>query len=462
MAAVEAAQPGAGSGSAGPTLGLWACTALVIGNVVGSGFFLSPAALAPYGGLAIVGWLVMAVVAICLGLIFARLARIAPDTGGPYAYTRLGFGPFAGFLIAWGYWISIWAGLPAIALALVGYLEAFLPALGRHPAWPTAIALAAIWLVALVNLRGVGEAGRLQIVIIAVKLVPFSAVAFLGLFWVDWSHFTPLNPTPQPFLIALAAVAPLTMFAFIGIESATVPAGDVRNPTRTIPRATVIGTLVCALLFVFGTVAVMGVVPPAALAQSTAPFTDAADAMWGGWAGGAIAVAAILSSIAALNGWTLLMGQVPMAAARHGVLPEVFAELNRRGVPAKGLLISVGLATVLTLAQGSGVGSMVSLYDFVVDLSTVADMVPYVFCALVEGVLFFSISATVKPLSMRSYVPLAVVAFVFSLWTIYGAGPQAGMWGLLLLLAGLPVYMLMQKGRRPAADGATEGREPGA
>ena len=109
---------------------------------------------------------------------------------------------------------------------------------------------------------------------------------------------------------------------------------------------------------------------------------------------------------------------------------------------------------MITLAQGSGVGGLVSLYDFVVDLSTVADMVPYVFCALVEGMLFFSISATVRPLPMKSYVPLAVVAFVFSLWTIYGAGPEAGLWGLLLLLAGLPVYMVMQKRRHAAADRA--------
>ena len=104
------------------SLGLATCTALVIGNMVGSGFFIAPSALAPYGTTALIGWAVMAVGAICLGMVFARLARIAPATGGPYAYTRMGFGPFAGFLIAWGYWISIWASLPAMAAALVGYL----------------------------------------------------------------------------------------------------------------------------------------------------------------------------------------------------------------------------------------------------------------------------------------------------------------------------------------------------
>src|SRR5215470_1867546 len=104
----------------GKSLGLAACTAVVVGNMVGSGFYLSPSAVAPYGVLSIVMWAVMGIGAICLGLTFARLAAIAPATGGPYAYTRMAYGDFAGFLVAWGYWISIWASLPVIAIAFAG------------------------------------------------------------------------------------------------------------------------------------------------------------------------------------------------------------------------------------------------------------------------------------------------------------------------------------------------------
>src|SRR5262245_27397298 len=146
----------------GKSLGLASSTALVIGNMVGSGFFVAPAALAPYGMTALIGWGVMAFGAICLGMVFARLARIAPATGGPYAYTRMGFGRFAGFMIAWGYWISIWASLPAMAAALVGYLLALFPALAGHRALGIAIAVGSMWAVALVNLRGVKEAGIFQ------------------------------------------------------------------------------------------------------------------------------------------------------------------------------------------------------------------------------------------------------------------------------------------------------------
>src|SRR5574342_426140 len=134
------------------SLGLVSCTALVIGNMVGSGFFVAPAALARFGTVALIGWTVMAFGAICLGIVFARLARIAPATGGPYAYTRMGFGRFAGFLIAWGYWISIWASLPAMAAALVGYLAVLVPALVGQRILNISIGLGSMWLVTLVNL----------------------------------------------------------------------------------------------------------------------------------------------------------------------------------------------------------------------------------------------------------------------------------------------------------------------
>jgi basic amino acid/polyamine antiporter, APA family len=428
-----------------PSLGLWACTALVVGNVVGSGFFLSPAALAPYGTVALIGWALMAAAAMCLGLIFARLSRIAPEAGGPYAYTRLGFGEFAGFLIAWGYWISMWASQPAIALAFVGYLKVLAPGLAEHRLIGLLAALGVMWCLAAVNMRGVREAGRLQVITVIAKIVPFMAIAFLGLFWVDWNQFTPINPTPDPIFIALSATAPLTMFAFLGIESATVPAGDVKNPTKTIARATILGTGIAATLYIFGTLSVMGIMGREALGRSSSPFSDAATIMWGGWAGYVIAVAAMISSVGALNGWTLLMSQVPLAAARRGAMPRIFMRLNKNGVPAHGIAISVGLSSALLILQALGGSRLIQAYDFIVGLSTVAEMVPYVFCCLVEGALYITLGRKLGYYSPRTYLPLAAVAFLFSMWTIYGAGPAAGMWCLLLLLAGLPVYVLLMR-----------------
>jgi basic amino acid/polyamine antiporter, APA family len=218
-----------------PSLGLAACTAIVVGNMVGSGFYLSPSAVAPYGLLGILFWIVMGVGAMCLGLTFARLANRMPATGGPYAYTRAAYGDFAGFIVAWGYWISIWVSLPLIAAAFTGSLLKLVPALAGNRPVAVAITLGAIWFVTLTNLRGVKEAGRFAEITTYAKLVPFGAIAILGLPWVHFRQIAEFNPSGTSLLEASAALAPLTMFAYLGLESATVPAGDVRDPKRTIP-----------------------------------------------------------------------------------------------------------------------------------------------------------------------------------------------------------------------------------
>jgi APA family basic amino acid/polyamine antiporter len=429
------------------SLGLAGCTAIVVGNMVGSGFYLSPSAVAPYGLLAILAWIVMGIGAVCLGLTFARLARMTPATGGPYAYTRLGFGDFAGFLVAWGYWISIWASLPVIAVAFTGSLLKLMPALQGNRPIGVAITLGAIWLVALLNLRGVKEAGIFAEVTTYTKLVPFVAIAIVGLFFVKWNLLGDFNPSGKSLLESSAALAPLTMFAYLGLESATVPAGDVENPERTIPRSTMLGILVAGLLYVLGTTVVMGVVPREQLVASGAPFADAARLMWGSWAADIVAIAVMVSSIGALNGWTLLMGQVPMAAARDRLFPSLFARLSSRGVPAIGLVISASLATALVLVQVSGGSGFAAIYNMIVSLSTMAAVIPYVFCSLAPG-LIAGRSGGARP----RITLVEIVAFVFSMFTVYGCGPEPVLYGLILLLLGIPVYVWQ---RRERLDGAT-------
>jgi len=425
--------------NAAKSLGLAACTAVVVGNMVGSGFYLSPAAVAPYGGLAIVSWIVMGIGAICLGLTFARLARIRPATGGPYAYTRIAYGDFAGFLIAWGYWISIWASLPAIAFAFAGAVMNLAPDRLLNKPMALVLTLGAIWLVVLINLRGVKTAGIFAEITTYGKLVPFAAVALVGLFYVRSENMPALNPTGDSLLVAGAALAPLTMFAYLGLESATVPAGDVRDPRRTIPRATIIGIGTAAVLYVLGTVVVFGVVPREQLMSSVAPFNDAARLMWGAWGAAAIALAVIVSSIGALNGWTLMMGQVPMAAAQDQVFPPAFGRLSKRGVPAVGIVISALLATSMVAFEAMGSSGVRAFYSLVVGLSTMAAVIPYAFCAL--AVRLVAARAPGSGANLPRIGPVEIVAFAFSVFTVYGCGAEAVLYGLLLLLLGIPVYV---------------------
>jgi APA family basic amino acid/polyamine antiporter len=425
-------------------LGLLACTALVVGNMVGSGFYLSPAALAPYGLLAPLAWIVMGGGAICLGLSFARLARLVPATGGPYAYAHAAYGDFPGFLVAWGYWISIWCSLPAIAVAFTGYLIEFVPAMRGNRPLVIGVTLGAIWLVALVNLRGVRSAGVFAELTTLTKLVPLAVIALLGLFFADFGNFSEFNPSGESLLGASGALAPLTMFAYLGLESATVPAGDVRDPERTIPRATMLGIGIAALVYVLGTVSVMGVLPREQLAESPAPFADAATAMWGPWAGGVLGVAVMISSIGALNGWTLLMGQVPMAAAQDGLFPAMFGRVSARGVPAFGIVVSASLATALLLIQASGGTRMAGFYSAVVNLSTMTAVVPYVFCAGAAVILTRRATGTLH------VSPIDLIAYAFSLFTVWGCGAEAVLYGFLLLMLGIPFYVRTVRERQHA------------
>jgi amino acid transporter len=353
----------------------------------------------------------------------------------------MAYGDFAGFLIAWGYWISIWASLPVIAIAFAGALFNLFPDL-QSRASAVVLTLGAIWSVVLVNLKGVKEAGLFAEVTTYTKLVPFAAIALVGLFYVDASHFTEFNPSGKSLLGASAALAPLTMFAFLGLESATVPAGDVKDAKRTIPRSTVLGITIATLLYVLGTVAVMGVVPREQLVNSVAPFSDAAQVLWGPWGATAISLAVILSAIGALNGWTLLMGQVPMAAARDGLFPPIFGRLSAQGVPAVGIVISAILATALVLAQVAGPSGFSTFYNLMVSLSTMAAVIPYAFCALATG-LVAAYAAGGGPVPQLTIIE--VIAFVFAVFTLYGCGAQPVLYGFLMLVLGIPVFVWQRR-----------------
>ena len=443
--------------SAARPLGFWMCTALVVGNMIGSGIFLLPAALAPYGGISIFGWLFTSIGAVLLALVFGRLSRIAPQAGGPYAYTRRGFGDLAAFLVAWGYWISVWVGNAAIAVAFTSYLGFLWPPLAETPAAAASVALAAIWILTGVNALGVREAGLVQLATTVLKLVPLIAIGIVGLFFLDTSNFVPFNASGSSSLAAITATATLTLWALTGLESATIPADHVRDPERTIPRATVTGTLFTATIYIFATVAVMGLIPPRVLARSGAPFAEAASAMWGGWAAYAVAVGAAISCFGALNGWILMQGQVPLAAARDGLFPRIFGRLSKKKTPAIGMVVSSGLATALLLMNFTR--GLVGLFTFAILLATLTVLVPYVMSAMAELMIFIRERERFAGERLLGSAVIALLAFIYSMWAIAGAGRDAVYWGALLLAAGLPVYVwITWRGGGEEGGGGAGGR----
>jgi APA family basic amino acid/polyamine antiporter len=424
-------------------IGFWTAVALVMGNMIGSGVFLLPASLAPFGGLALGGWAVSTVGAVLLALVFARLSRFNPATGGLYAYTRDAFGEVPGFLVAWGYWISVICGDAALAVAFVVYLHPFVPAIVDNPAAAALLAVGVVWVLTFVNIAGVRKAGQVQIVTTAIKIVPLVVIGAIGLIHFNGAHFALADTSVSAVAGGITASATLTLFAMLGVECATIPAGDVQDAGRTIPRATVIGTVLTAAIYIISTVGLMSLVAPDALSHSTAPFADAARLLGGDGFAAVIAIGAAISCFGALNGWILIVGQLPLATARDGLFPAVFARMSSRGTPAAGLIIGSALTTALIAMNYSR--GLVQLFTFMILLATLSTLVPYAFCSLAAFML------QRQDPRMRLDAGGALVcggAFAYSLWAIGGAGADVVYWGFLLLLAGLPVYVYVRRDRR--------------
>jgi APA family basic amino acid/polyamine antiporter len=431
-------------------IGFWIATALVLGNMIGSGVFLLPASLAPYGGLALPAWLLAACGSILLALVFADLARAAPLSGGPYAYARLAFGEFAGFLVAWVYWLSIWCGNAALAVAFVGYLDPFVPGVVRTPASAAALAIALVWLLAAINALGVRPAGRVQVVTTALKILPLALVAVVGLLHLDAAHFAvPARPPSALGLDLFAAVA-LVMWAFTGLDAATIPAHHVREPERTIPRATVAGVVLAAAIYIASTIGVLGILDPTELGSTTAPFAEAARRTLGSPAALLVAAGAAVSVFGTLNGWTLVVGQLPLAAARDGLFPAAFGRLSSRGTPA----FAIGLAAALTsvLIAANYTRGLVGLFTFTILLSTLGSLVPYAFSAIAGFLVGGGGRASGAAPGGRGAGLVRGLAFAYVLLAIGGAGTETIFWGFLLLLSGLPFYVWVVRGRAAGAS----------
>ncbi|MEW6996188.1 amino acid permease [Colwelliaceae bacterium BS250] len=432
--------------SARKALGFWTTTALVTGNMVGSGIFLLPAALAMYGGISITGWLLSCLGSLCLAYVFASLSRRVKGSGGPYLYSRARFGDKVGYFVAWGYWFCIIAANAAIAIALVSYLSVFIPELKDNALFSLMVTLFFVWLIVFINLRGVKEAGRVQLISTVIKVIPLFAIASVGLFYLEPAHFSPWNLTEQSDFSAISATAALTMWAFLGLESATIPADEVENPEKNVPRAAILGTLIAAAIYIPGTIAIMGLIPPEILAQSHAPFADAAAILWGNWAYYFIACIAVISCFGTLNGWTLCVAQVPMAVAKDGLFPQLFAQQSTRGVPAKGMILSSALVSLLVMMNYSA--SLVEQFTFIILLSTLATLLPYLVCSIAHFSLFIKDKKwhEINPLKST----MSLFAICFSCWIIINIGLTTILWGCVVLAAGLPVYILMRRAQRKA------------
>ena len=426
-------------------IGLITATSLVIGNMIGAGIFLVPSSLAGFGSISLLAWVFTATGALVLAKIFSNMSKIFVNkSGGPYYYSKAGFGDFIGFLVAWGYWISVWVSNAAVVIAIIGALSHFFPVLDTNPVIAVSVGLGMIWVLTWINSKGMKSSGKIQVITTVLKLLPLIFVIIVGIFFFDLNNFPSFNLTGESSWAAISSAAAITLYAFLGIESASIPAGNVENPEKTVPRATMLGTIIVTFVYLLSSVVLFGIIPVDELASSPKPFADAGQIIAGDFGGYFVAAGAAISGIGCLNGWILLSGQLPMATAQDNMFPRVFKRENSSGAPYIGLLIGSGLTSFLVLMNLSD--GLVRAFTFLLNITVFTVLVPYLFVAAAYIIVIIE-----KNLHFNNAIKtftLGTLGATYSIWAIFGSGSDTVYYGFLLLLAGIPFYVLMQWNKR--------------
>ena len=419
-------------------LGFWQLVALVVGNLVGSGVLMLPAILAPYGSISFLGWIVASAGAILLSLVFCQLCSKHPRTGGPHVYVEEAFGKAAGFYIAWVYWILAWIGCAAIVVAAMGCLTTICGPLSNTVLLTIEVCI--ILLFTAINLFQIAFAGRVELVLTVVKVLPLIILPAIALFSVKSEYLFAPAPIDKPYVSALASAVMLMIFAFMGFETATVPSEEVENPRKTIPKATIVGTLIAAGIYILGTVSILGHVPFDQLVQSKAPYADLAAHVFGGNWQNFVAGAGILCALGALNGWILVGGRIAYGAAKDEMFPKIFLKTDKFGAPSASIIISS--LCIIPFMMLSLSESLVEQFNFVVSISTSLILIVYLSCTLAY-LKFLKEYEHSKPIHWL----LGIASTLFCLWVLSSISLEMTIYSLAVFLVGIPMRMYVMKRR---------------
>lgn len=421
-------------------ISLFMATMLVCGNMIGSGVFMLPSTLAQVSGpgATIIAWILTTIGSILIAISFANLGTKYPATGGAYQYTKEAFGDFAGFLSAWLYWNGSWIGNAAIIVAITSYASAVFPVLNK-PIVSIIFSSAVLWIFTLINISGVKKAGKIQSFVTVFKILFFGLFIIVAFLNFDSANILPLFPSEKGFsTVPLAATS--TLWAFIGLESATVAAGELENPEKNIRKSTIYGLIISSVIYLLISIGSMGAMSNMELSQSSAPLTDILTNALGSGLGKLLTVAVVICILGTIIGWLLSTARVAYAAGVDGVFPKFFGKVNEKtGTPVSALIFGSVLVNILLIMNFQK--GMVDAFTFITILATLSYLPVYLLSVSAEMMLIFKEEKkfNFKIFIKKSALPL--LAFVYVIWTIYGSGADTVMWGFILMLIGIPVYI---------------------
>ena len=417
-------------------IGFWKGWSIAVGCAIGSGIFMMPTMLAPYGLLGFGGWLVAGAGSILVALTMARLVKRIPKTGGPYVYVNEGLGTFSGFIIAWTYWVACVSAIAGISIAFVGYLGFFLPQIANSQIYALLASLLLIWIIVFLNIRSLENSSKFQLISTLLKLLPLIFIVLLGALNFNVNNLPELNPSNLHPISLIATVTTLVMWSFIGIETATVPADNVINPQETIPKVLIASVITILVLYILVSIAIAALVPASELLDSSAPFALAASKILGVTGGTIVSLGALISTLGSLNANTLTAGNLSLAAARDGLLPSKFVILSKNGTPIFTYLLTGAFVSILLILNYTK--GVVNAFVFMAMLSTLSTLLAYAFCAIAE---FKFSRADKKNLQRNNALLISCGTFLYAFFAIWGAGIEMIIYSIILILIGTPIYL---------------------
>jgi APA family basic amino acid/polyamine antiporter len=405
---------------------------MVVGGMIGSGIFVMPAQLAPYGWTGVPAWIAAIGGALILAYVLSKLAAARPHATGTVAIVGAELGPVAGVLVGWAFWVSVWSAIAIIAVTAIRYLATFAPPLAETPLalalWSTGL----VWLLTGLNLFGARAAGNFQVLTTLLKILPLVAVVVIvGGFSAEGEARFTAHPHAPFTPSSLTAAMALAFFALVGFESAGVVAERIRDPGRNVLRATMLGTALTGALYIVVCMGIVLAMPPEVIAAAPAPVALFVETFFGREAGLLVAAFAVIATVGCLNGWVLIQGELPLGMARAGLLPGWMARVNRHDVSTRLLCIGSACARALILSSASGADGLSGLLDFMLNLTAATSLLLY------AGACLAALKAGAGRIA-------GGIGLAFCGWALVGAG-QASLLAVGLMLTALPLYWLRPK-----------------
>lgn len=426
-------------------LGLFATTAIIMGQMIGSGIYMTPQGLAQLSNpkVSILALCITGIGTMLLALCFARLGERMPISGSAIVYTRKAFGKFPGFLVGWSYWCGCWIGNGAIILGGISYASYFFPTLSENGLYKFLIATLIIWLYTIINIRGIKGAGNINLILTIIKLLPLLVFIVVAIPNFNTENLQTVSSAEVKGFTVLPIAIAYTLWSFTGFEGASVNAGEVKD-VKVVRQATIIGTGTVIMLYLLLIILAAGNMSQSELALSSSPFSDIIFKATGGyWAGGFISLGVCLSAFGCIGAWIISSARIAYSLGEQELFPSIFAKVHRSyKTPYIGLIVNAILMTIVMFL--GYITNQGSLYNFLVLLAVMSLLIFYTFGAASEIMLLAKKSISFNPFSFIKNSFIGLAAFSYAVYTIYGSGAEVVMYGFLLILIGMPIYIYVQ------------------